>query len=104
MACKEPVKERRPGPPNMEVARGAGSKTNFDVGTQTFFLSLKLQIYVLISIFLFPVTKRYDNESQIKVSSVLLTRRDMQNAFVHFNIYFRRNFDSIKVVSSYIIA
>ncbi len=27
----------------------------------------------------------------------------MQNAFVHFDIYFRRNFDSIKMVSSNIV-
>ncbi|MDO8140157.1 MAG: hypothetical protein Q6358_01540 [Candidatus Brocadiales bacterium] len=27
----------------------------------------------------------------------------MQNAFIHFDIYFRRNFDSIKVVPSNII-
>ncbi|HHT9108162.1 MAG TPA: hypothetical protein ACFYD9_05880 [Candidatus Wunengus sp. YC64] len=38
------------------------------------------------------------------MSSVLLTRRDMQNAFIHFDIYFRRNFDSIKAASSNIIA
>ena len=28
----------------------------------------------------------------------------MQNAFIHFDIYFRRNFDSIEAVSSNIIA
>lgn len=43
MSCKEPVKERRPGAPDMEIARGTGRKTNLDVGTQTFFLSQKLQ-------------------------------------------------------------
>jgi len=41
MARKKPVKKGCPCPADMEIARGAGRKTNLDVRAQTFFLNDK---------------------------------------------------------------
>lgn len=50
MPCKKPVKERCSCSANMEVTCWTWCKTDFDVGIQIVFLSLKAHVFISIQV------------------------------------------------------